>query len=186
VTTLAGRNYARALFDLACEGGEMDAVEQDLRAARAALFDQVEVRAFLANRLIGRTMKKRMVRAAFEGAVDGRVLILLFLLADRGRTRLLGEISEEFERLSRLARGVRKVTLTTAFSLGEEEIRAVTLALEARLQARVELAVEVRPSLIGGVRAASEGREIEFSIEGRLRDLFSRLGASRTERQEQR
>jgi len=186
VTTLAGRNYARALFDLASASGEMDAVEQDLRAVRAALFDQAEVRFFLANRLIGRTVKKRTVRAAFEGAVDGRVLILLLLLADRGRTLVLGEICEEFERLSRLARGVRKVTLTTAFALGEEETRVVTQALEALLSARVELEVEVRPSLIGGVRATSEGREIEFSIEGRLRDLSSRLGASGTERQERR
>jgi len=186
VTTLAGRNYARALFDLASASGEMDAVEQDLRAVRAALFDQAEVRVFLANRLIGRTVKKRTVRAAFEGAVDGRVLILLLLLADRGRTLVLGEICEEFERLSRLARGVRKVTLTTAFALGEEETRVVTQALEALLSARVELEVEVRPSLIGGVRATSEGREIEFSIEGRLRDLSSRLGASGTERQERR
>ena len=186
MTTLAGRNYARALFDLASAGGEMDTVEQDLRAARVALFDQKEVRTFLANRLIGRTVKKRMVRASFEGVVDWRVLTLLFLLADRGRTLLLGEISEEFERLSRLARGVRKVTLTTAFALGEEEIRAVTQALQALLSARVDLEVEVRPSLIGGVRATSEGREIEFSIEGRLRDLSSRLGALRTERRERR
>ncbi len=184
MTTLVGRNYARALFDLAAAGGETDTVEQGLRATRVALFDEPGARAFLSNRLIGRVVKKRVIRAAFEGAVDERVLILLFLLADRGRTLLLGEISEEFERLSRLARGVRKVTLTTAFPLGEEETGRIRRALEARLQARVELEVEVRPSLIGGVRAMSEGKEIELSIEGRLRDLSSRLDASRTERQE--
>ena len=40
--------------------------------------------------------------------------------------------------------------------------------------------MEVRPSLIGGVVAESEGQEIEFSIEGQLKDLRA-TGASRGE-----
>ncbi len=176
MTTIVGRNYARALFELASAGGRAPAVGQDLQGARAVLFDDPEVRAFLCNRLIGRTVKKRSVRAALEGAVDAQVLVLVYLLVDRGRTPLLGEICEEYERLSRLARGVRKVTLASAFPLGEEERGRITRALEERLSARVQLELEIRPSLIGGVRAYSEGREIEFSVESRLRDLASRLG----------
>jgi F-type H+-transporting ATPase subunit delta len=176
VTGTVSRNYARALFELAAETSSRDAVEEDLRAARDALFADAGTRAFFSNRLIGRAVKKNVVRAGLEGKVDERLLTFLFLLVDRARTALLGEICEEFERLSRLARGMRKVTVYSAFPLDGEQKTRITRALETRLSAVVELEVELRPSLIGGVVAESEGQEIEFSIEGRLRDLSARLG----------
>lgn len=179
MTSSVGRNYAQALFDLASETSSRDAVEEELRAARDALFGDRTVRDFLSNRLISRTTKKNLVRAGFEGKVDGRLLILLFLLIDRGRTALLGEICEELERLCRMARGVRKVKVYSAFPLAAEEKGRITRALQTRLSAIVELETELRPSLIGGVVAESEGQEIEFSIEGRLRDLASQAGAIR-------
>ena len=114
MTTTLGRNYARALFDLARETSSLDAVEQDLHSVCQALHADLDVRAFLANRLIGRAAKKSLFRD-FKGKTDERVLTLLLLLVDRGRTRLLGEIAEEFDRLSRLARGVRKVKVFSAF-----------------------------------------------------------------------
>jgi len=175
MTSLAGRNYARALFELAAAAGDSSAVQEEVRAACTALFDPPDVRAFLRNRLVGRTAKKRLVRGAFEGAVHQTVLVLLYLLVDRGRTMLLGEIAEEYERLSRLARGVRKVTLDAAFPLAPEEVNRVTRALESSLQARVEVELRTRPGLVGGVRAFSEGNVIELSVEGRLRDLKTRL-----------
>jgi F-type H+-transporting ATPase subunit delta len=177
VTSSIGRNYARALFDLASETSVRDAVEEDLRAARDALFKDREARGFLSNRLISRVTKKNLVRAGLEGTVDGHLLTLLLLLVDRGRTLLLGEICEEFERLCRMARGVRRVKVSSAFPLGSEEKARITSALQVRLSATVELETELRPSLIGGLVAESEGQEIEFSVEGRLRDLAQQAGA---------
>ena len=175
MTSGISRNYARALLDLAAETSTLETVEADLLAARDALHTSREVSDFLSSRLIGRPAKKDIVRRAFEGKVDERVLILLFLLIDRSRTRLLGEIAEEYERLSRLARGVRKVKVYSAFPLGEEEKKSITRSLEARLGARVELETGIRQSLIGGVIAESEGQEIEFSIEGQLKTLAASL-----------
>jgi F-type H+-transporting ATPase subunit delta len=175
VTSTIGRNYARALFDLAQETGSLDAVEQDLRAARAVLHDDRGAREFLGNRLIGRSTKKAVIRAGLEGKVDERVLTTLFIMADRGRMRLLGEMTEELERLARLARGVRKVTVASAFPLGAEEQARVGHALEARYGGTVEMVAEVRPSLVGGVVTASEGQEIELSIEGQLKRLRESL-----------
>ena len=170
MTSTLGRNYARAIFELARETSSMDGVEQDLRDVCRVLYDDPETREFLASRMIGRTTKKRLF-GGFYQKVDQRVLTLLELLVDRGRTALLGEILEEYERLARLARGVRRVTVYSPFPLEAEEKTRITRALEARLAARVELETALRPGLIGGVVAESEGQEIELSVEGRLRDL---------------
>ncbi len=177
MTSTLGRNYARAIFDLATDSSSRDALEEDLRAMRDALFADRESRSFLSNRLISKVTKKKLLRSAAEGSVDGRLLILLYLLVDRDRTALLGEICEEFERLCRMARGVRKVKVTSAFPLSGEEKVLIANGLQKRLSAMVELEIELRPSLIGGVVVESEGQEIEFSIQGRLRDLASQAGA---------
>jgi len=175
MTSGIARNYAHALFDLAVETGDLLAVEADLDAARDLLHTEKAAREFLGNKLIGRTTKKNLIRQAFDGKVDSRLVVLLYLLANRGRTDLLGEIAEEYERLSRLARGVRNVKVYSAFPLGKEEKALIARSLEERLKARVDLRTEVRPSLIGGVVAESEGQEIELSIQGQLKGLADRL-----------
>ena len=177
MTGIIGRNYARALFELAAETSSLAEVEQDVQTAAAALHTDRAARDFLGNRLIGRPTKKNLVRGAFGGVLDPRVLDMLFLLIDRGRMPFLGEIAEEFARLSRQARGARKVRLLSAFPLGEQEKARITASLEARFSARVELETDIRPSLIGGVVAESEGQEIEYSIEGELKDLSAQLAA---------
>ncbi len=165
------RNYARALFELAREDGAVAAVEEDLRAARDALFEDPEAREFLASRIVGRSTKRRLVLSAFEGRVDPRVLTLLLLVAERGRARILGEIDDEYERLSRIARGVRRATILSAFPLADEEKGRIRDALEKRFGGTVDLRTEVRPPLIGGVLALSEGQEMELTIEGLLASM---------------
>jgi len=124
---------------------------------------------------VGRSTKRRLVISAFEGKVDPRVLTMLLLVAERGRARLLGEIDDEYERLSRIARGVRRATILSAFPLGDEEKGRIRSALEGRYGGTVELKTELRPSLIGGVLALSEGQEIEFTAGGQLKDMQNRL-----------
>jgi F-type H+-transporting ATPase subunit delta len=175
VTSGVARNYARALFDLAQEDSTIPAMEADLRAARDALYEDTEARDFLASRVVGRAPKRRLVLSAFEGKVDPRVLTLLLLVAERGRARLLGQIDDEFERLSRIARGVRRATILSAFPLGDEEKGRIRGALQERYGGTVELKTEVRPSLIGGVLALSEGQEMEFTADGQLKSLHDRL-----------
>ena len=103
--------------------------------------------------------------------MDPRVLTMLLLVADRGRTRLLGEIARSTSGSRRIARGVRRVTHPLRLPAGRRgEGTHHASALEGRFGGTVELETEVRPSLIGGVVAESEGQEIEFSIGGQLKD----------------
>ena len=168
MTSGISRNYARAIFDLAAESSTIEAVEGDLRAARSALFEDRETRDFLASRVVGRSIKRRLVLAAFEGRIDPHVLTLLLMVVERGRARFLGEIDDEYERLSRIARGVRRATVLSAFPLGDEEKDRIRAALQKRYGGTVELLTQIRPDLIGGVLALSEGEEIEFTVEGQL------------------
>jgi F-type H+-transporting ATPase subunit delta len=177
MVSAVGRNYARALFELAAEEGGMDAVGEDLGPVCEVLATDRDARSFLVSRVVGRPAKRRMISAAFAGRVDPKVLTLLLILADRGRIPLLPQIAEEYERLVRHARGLREVTVWSAFPLGAEEGGRLAAALEARFGGRVVMDVQRKAELIGGALAESEGQEIEFSLEGQLKALAGRITA---------
>jgi F-type H+-transporting ATPase subunit delta len=173
-------NYARALFELVREeagpgGDAIERIASELVLARDALCTDKETVAFLASRLISRKAKKGLARAAFSGAVDDRVLTLLYLLIDRGRMKILPEIAEGYELLARHDRGEREVTVRTGFALDEGEKTRVTKALAGHFGSGVVLRVTEDASLIGGVVAESEGHEIELSVQGQLKALAARL-----------
>ncbi len=169
--------YARAFFELVSESTprDLEKIGEELALARDALGAEADTRRFIASRVIAGNTKKDLLRSAFGGKVDQRLLSLLCLLVDRGRTETLPEIAEEYGRLERRARGLREVKVWSAFPLTEEETRRIAAALEKRFGGGVILDVKVKPSLIAGVLAESEGREIQLSVEGQLKELSDRL-----------
>ncbi len=175
MVSMLGRNYARAIFELASEEGRADAVGEELPLVLDGLVSDPDARGFLASRVVGRPAKRRLVSAVFSGRVDATLLTFLLVLGDRGRTGLLPEIVEEYERLARRARGERQVTVWSPFPLGAEEQERMREALERRFRSGVILDVHSRPELIGGVVAESEGQEIELSLEHDLATLAERL-----------
>ncbi len=174
--------YTRAFFELVSEDAapDLEKIGEELSLARDALRAEADTRSFIASRVIARNTKKDLLHSAFAGKVDQRVLSLLCLLVDRGRTEILPEIAEEYGRLARLARGLHEVKVWSAFPLTEEETRRIAAALEKRFGGRVILDVKVKPSLIAGVLAESEGREIQLSVEGQLKALSDRLVSARS------
>jgi F-type H+-transporting ATPase subunit delta len=181
---IVARNYARAFFEIAAEDpkvadakGGLEEIGAELSMACEALSASAQTRLFLDSRLIGRKAKKELIRRAFTDKAEGRVLNLLYLLVDRGRTSLLVEITEEYGKLLHRARGFREVTVWSAFPLADEQTERIIKALERSLGGRVLVEVKVKPSLIGGVVAESEGREIQFSAEGQIEALEARLAA---------
>ncbi len=175
MVSMIGRNYARAIFELASEDGHADAVGDDLLLLRDGLASDPSARGFLASRVVGKAAKRRLVSAVFSGRVDATLLTFLLVLVDRGRAALLPEIVEEYERLARRARGERQVTVWSPFPLDAEEQGRIREALEKRFRCGVVLDVRSRPELIGGVVAESEGQEFELSLEHDLKALAERL-----------
>ena len=72
------------------------------------------------------------------------------------------------------------ITVATAISaapLAEDEIRALTERLEGLTGGKVELEVQVDPSLLGGLVVRVGDRLIDGSVRGRLERLRNRLVA---------
>jgi F-type H+-transporting ATPase subunit delta len=116
-----------------------------------------------------------MVDSAIGPTVSGPVLNLVKLMLRRGRIDQLPRVSAEFRRLDNARQGIVPATATTAAPLSQDDVRALVGRLEQMTGGRIELALQVDPSLLGGLVVRVGDRLIDGSVRGRLERLRNQL-----------
>jgi len=176
--TLA-RRYAQAVFDLAQEQSSVDAVGGELATLRDAILTDAQTRAFFIAPIIDRKVKERALTAAFAGKTQELALHTVLLLVRKRREPLLAEVVRQYQQLEMTARGAQPLTVTSALQLTPHQLNELVGDLERRYGTRFEVAQQVDPNLIGGVRIMMGDRRIDGSVAGRLDELSRELlGAS--------
>jgi F-type H+-transporting ATPase subunit delta len=174
------RPYAKAVFDIARESGDLAGWSAALAAAASVVADAA------ARRFLGKPQLSREERAQFVLAVcaghDGEALLasdtgrsLLQLLAENDRLTALPDISARFDSLKTQAENRIKVTVVAAGEIDAAQARKIAQALEHKLGRDVDLQLEVDPGLIGGAVIHAEGMVIDGSVRSRLQRLAETL-----------
>lgn len=175
-TTTAARRYAEAAFDIALRDGTVETWLEQLQRAGA-----IASEAQLVTRLEDPAVPFEARREALLSAMGDDVLPplanLLQLLLRRRRIELLGRIGEEFRRLYNRRQGITRATAVSATELEPDEVDALRERVERIAGGRVELELEVDPSLLGGVQLRLGDRLIDGSVRGRLERLRTEIAA---------
>jgi F-type H+-transporting ATPase subunit delta len=174
--TLA-RRYATAVYSLALEAGDVDAVGNDLAAVASALGADPLAREFFVAPIVERRAKERVLSLTFGSRVNEIALHALLLLVRKRREALLNAIVSEYRKLQRAARGEDSLTITSARTLPAEELRALVERLERIYGKKFEVSQVVDPRAIGGVRVLVGDRRIDGTVSGRLEALSRQLFA---------
>ena len=171
---IAGR-YARALFDLAAEGGEGGEAadllaELDELVEAATVIPELE-RVFFTP--IHPRAERRRVVAELARRLDhsDEMRSFAMLLVDENRMGLLVEIRDALRELVEKAAGRVKAELVSARPLRESEVEQVRQALSRRMNALVTVETRVDPGLIGGLVA----RVGDLLFDGSLRTQLDSL-----------
>lgn len=166
------RPYAVAAFRFASESSGIDAWDQALaRAAAAVDSDQVDG-------LIGDPRLDRERLAGLVSQVGGPAQgfdNFIAMLTERGRLRLLDEIGAQFRQLRQAAENRAEVRVTTASELSDDERQRLIDAIGRRSQRQANISTDVDPSLIGGAVIRIGDQVIDGSVRGRLSQLAARL-----------
>jgi F-type H+-transporting ATPase subunit delta len=170
--TLA-RRYARALLELAVEGGSSpEALRSELEQVRDVTAGQVELADVLRRPTVSDEAKKKILRGVFgPAALSPLAARLLEILAERGRLAILGDVVESFVDLWNARRGVTRAEAITAVELSAQQKQALTAALRSLAGLEVELQTRVDAALLGGVVVNMKGQTYDGSVQGRLRAL---------------
>jgi F-type H+-transporting ATPase subunit delta len=173
------RPYARAVLGAAgtLEGAE--AVRDQLRAFAELLAEVPALREAVANPALPVEVKRRAVDAV--GARIGlEPLAARLLTALAGRHRL-GELADVVTGIGELLderRGVAVAEVKTAEPLAEEERTALQQTLERQVGKRLQLRLDVEPSLLAGFVARVESQLFDGSLRGQLDRLAKELATT--------
>jgi F-type H+-transporting ATPase subunit delta len=170
----AARRYAEAAFEIAMRDETVDAWRTELESAATLVSDE-RVASALASPAIPLENRTALVDRLISGSVSAPVGNLVRLLLRRSRIEQLGRVAAEFRRLDNIRQGITPATATTAAELTPDEIRALTTRLEQSTGGRIELDVQIDPSILGGLIVRVGDRLIDGSVRGRLERLRNRL-----------
>jgi F-type H+-transporting ATPase subunit delta len=176
VATAAAKRYARAIFELAQQEGDVEAWSHRLVKIRE-LFADPDVAAVLSNPTIATERRDALVAAA-PHLFDEEATNFARLLIESGRIDQVQNIEDEFQRLADEAAGRVRATVTTAIELEHADRDRITRELSKRLDKDVRLTMVVDPRILGGLKLQYGDRIVDASVANRLEQLRRRLAAS--------
>ena len=173
--SLAGR-YASALFGLARDERQIDAVARSLDALSSALVDSRDFAELVASPMVGREdAAKAFAGLAPELGLDPITAKFLGVLARNGRKSELRKIIRLFKRIAAEHRGEISAEVTTAHPLKDDQVAALKAQLKKRAGRDVTLDAQVDPDILGGIVIKLGSEMIDASIRTKLNRLASAM-----------
>ena len=161
--------YATALFELAHEQGQLDAVESDLVAIGALASESPDFARFLRSPVIAGEDKATAMDAILARANAGPIVThFLKVVARNGRLFALPTIIAAYRALAAKARGEVSAEVTSAAPLSPEQVANLADTLKQKIGKTVTLQEHVDPTLIGGLIVKVGSRMIDSSLKTKL------------------
>jgi F-type H+-transporting ATPase subunit delta len=168
---LAGR-YARALFELARDTGQLDSVETSIAKLKAALAESEDFRALTRNPVLSRQQTEKAVESVAELlGIDQTTTRFLGVLARNRRLAAIDGIIAAFDELSAHHRGEETARVTSAHPLDGAQIEALKNKLRGRIGRDVTIETKVDPAILGGLIVQIGSQMIDGSIRTKLNTL---------------
>lgn len=172
---IAGR-YASAVFELAKEGNNLNAMESDVNALDAVLKDSSDFRDLINSPLYGRDEQAGAIAAiAKKMSLSATMANLLGLMADKRRLFVLPAIVTTLRDKLAEERGEVTAEVTTATALTKAQSEKLAKTLTAQVGKSVSIAETVDAGIIGGLIVKVGSRMIDTSIRSKLNALQNNM-----------
>jgi F-type H+-transporting ATPase subunit delta len=173
--SLAGR-YATALFELARDERQLEAVGTSLAALREALRDSADLAELTTSPLIGQGDALKAVKAvAASMGLDPITSNFLGVLAQNRRLTQLPNIIRFFNLLAAAHRGETTAEVVSARPLDDGQVAALRANLKRRVGRDVSVDLTVDPAILGGLVVKIGSQQIDGSIRTKLNNLASAM-----------
>jgi F-type H+-transporting ATPase subunit delta len=171
ISTIAGR-YATAVFELAVDGGTVDAVAADLAQLKSMMKASADLARLVRAPVFGaEEQKKGMGAILAQMGANPLTTQFIFLLAAKRRLFVLSDIIAAFDAMLARQRGEIKAEVTSARPLSDAELAKLKDVLKAKLAREPKLETRVDPSLLGGLIVKVGSRMIDSSLRTKLEGL---------------
>lgn len=170
------KRYAKAVFELGKEQGNLDAWQEAVDRLDQVLADP-QIREYLVSPRTPVESKTAALDQVLAGS-PAEAHRLGQMLVDRKRLDIVPGIKESLAGLILQDRGVAIANVTTATELTNEQRTMIEEQLAKVVGREVQLETTVDPSIMGGVVARIGDVLIDGSVSSQLRRLHERLTAT--------
>ena len=168
---IAGR-YAKAVFELARDGKELDRLDQDIDALETAIGDSSDFRGLIHSPVYSRSDQGDAIAAiADKMGLSSTVANTLKLMATKRRLFVLPQLLAALRDLIADEKGEVTAEVRAATQLSAEQEEKLAATLKGSVGKDVKMKVTVDESLIGGLIVKVGSQMIDTSIASRLSAL---------------
>ena len=172
ISTGIAERYATAVYDLAREANQIDAIEGDLDALEAALNDSEDFRRLTTSPLYTREQQEQAIKVlADKMGLTKTMANTLTLMAQKRRLFVLPALVTALRETIAEAKGEITAEVTTAKALTKTQSEKLAKSLTASTGKKVSLNATVDESLIGGLVVKVGSKMIDTSIRSKLDSL---------------
>ena len=173
----AAARYARALFDVAlAERQDLEQIDRELAGIVTLVQSNDGLQRALFHPAIPASRKRAVVEQLLAlSPVNPLLSRVLLLLADRDRHARLPDLAEAYRSRLMDHQQIVRAKVTTAVALPADRVVALEQGLAAATGRRVDLKVDVDPSILGGAVARIGSTVYDGSITTQLEKLKQRL-----------
>ena len=163
------RRYAKALVQLGAESNSVEAYNAELTRINDTLDSNRNLLALFSNPAYGADAKREILKdVSAKLAISPMICNFLQLILDRNRIACLPQITSSYAKLADELSGVVRPVVTSGIPLADQQVADIKAALEKSTGKKVELTVQVDPSLIGGVVTKIGDRVFDGSVRTQL------------------
>lgn len=172
------RPYAEAVYKLAREKSAL-AGWSDALANLDAVVSDARVQAIVSDPNVSAQQLEALVLGVignkFEDSVANEARNFVQVLVQNNRLELTPHIRSVYEGLKREHEGTLEAKVISALPIGDEQVKALLAALEAKFKRKITAKVEIDPQLIGGVKIVVGDKVIDATVRGRLDAMATAL-----------
>lgn len=172
---LVAKRYAVALFQLAQEQNNLEAVEAELQEVKKALGENDKFLTIINHPKVSREKKKDMFKTAFKGVNDS-VMNTLLVLVERQREDIIQSMVDYYVELANEARGVADATVYSIRELSDEEEKSLSDLFAKRIgKEKLRIKNVVDKSLLGGIKVRIGNTIYDGTVKRKLEQIERQL-----------
>ncbi len=171
VAGVSGR-YASALFELARDERQLDAVAEALNQFDGLLKESADLRRLVRSPVFSAEEQEAAISAILEKAgITGLAANFIRLSAANRRLFALPDMIRAYRELVRESKGIVRAEVRLAEKPSDAVLQDIKASLKDVAKAEVDLDLRIDPSLIGGIVVKLGSRMVDASLRTKLNSI---------------
>lgn len=165
------KSYSTALYQMYKESKNCNRFYDDIQSLYFSITHNKEIIDILSSRMLSKNERKNIIKTIFDKKIDESIVHFLYVLVDNEFFKNIIYTLKFTLKDIDYKRNQSFIKIDTAFELDKKTINLIIEAIKSKIKKEVDYTVIVNPKLIGGIKIRIDDKEIDGTIEGKLKNM---------------